>query len=79
MGTIKICPDCKGEGTSVVTNNWYELESITCGRCKGSGKVYERNYNLEIPFDDRNSPAFFIADKDIMDSIINLKKSLTQF
>lgn len=77
MGDIKICPDCKGEGTVFenLSQNNYNLTE--CERCKGSGKVYRRNYALELPFVDRDNNRFKNLDKIIIDSIRELKKSLT--
>jgi Zn finger protein HypA/HybF involved in hydrogenase expression len=79
MGDIKICPDCKGEGTILeVTEHLIhnEYETVRCEKCKGSGKIYERTYTLQIPWIDKNDEKFHHVDKVILDSIKALRTKL---
>ena len=77
MGDIKICPVCKGEGRILLSIDYNDHELSECGYCKGSGKIYQRMYMLEIPFDYKNDSRFHKVDKNILDNIHELRKSLT--
>jgi hypothetical protein len=39
QGKNFICPECEGEGTVWLSNNYSEYPGIDCNYCRGSGKV----------------------------------------
>lgn len=52
--TIKICPDCFGEGkmeiTETVSHNQKDTKIIKCRTCKGSGRVLELSVWQLLPY-----------------------------
>lgn len=77
---IKICPGCDGAGEIIVHDSIGSHETdykkTRCERCKGTGRVYERNYTLEIPYADACSKEYLKADEFIVKIIRSTKDEL---
>jgi hypothetical protein len=80
MSRVKICKSCNGKGEVLTRESGHRRECAmtACKECKGSGKVYVRKFTLTIPFDDKLSPAYLEAERNILSEINKLNKS-TQY
>ena len=73
---VVICSRCNGEGTIRESLPYGDCEIVKCETCKGSGKMYERSFYLQIPFDDRNSREYYDTDSLIINQIRELQLKL---
>lgn len=78
MSRVKICKACNGEGEVLVREPGHrgECTMMPCRDCKGSGKVYVRKFTITLPFDNKLSPAYLEAERNILSEINKLNKSI---
>lgn len=69
---IKICTSCKGHGKIKVDDSHSDIDTVPCSTCKTTGKVYYRNYELVIPFGEKQT--YYRADEEIINIIRKCQK-----
>lgn len=70
---IIVCSVCKGKGENYADAELNsENVSIKCNNCNGTGRMIQRIYRLELPF-DFNINEFSKVDSEIIKLINKLK------
>lgn len=64
---IKICYNCKGEGTIKcdVGIHQSEYEWYTCSDCNGTGRIKTDSFSYSVPFDTENEEIYKTNDEII--------------
>ena len=64
---IRLCSNCQGKGT-IETRGSEGYDMQECTRCKGSGRLMTKTYQVELPFNS-DMTQFHISERKILDAI----------